>query len=101
MYGNVTPYIMFRRTQILLPPDLHRRASDIARERGSSLGEVVRESLAQYLTRQDRRDPRRDPVLDLLLRDPFDDPRPVRDLSLDVDYHLYGAPRRSRARRTR
>jgi hypothetical protein len=38
-------------------------------------------------------------VDDILFGEPFDDPEPDRRLSVDVDHHLYGAPRRSRRRR--
>ena len=36
---------------------------------------------------------------EVLLREPFDDPKPDPDLSANVDHYLYGAARRSRRRR--
>jgi hypothetical protein len=38
-----------RRTTIILPPKLKRDAARLARERGLSLGELIRDSLAQRL----------------------------------------------------
>ncbi len=85
------------RTQILLDQDLYRRAMRHARARQLSLGEVVREALAARLAAEEREG---DPVVARLTREPFDDPRPDRHLSRDVDHHLYGAPRRrSRSKR--
>ena len=86
------------RTQLLLPPDLHRRAAQAARARRVSLGSLVREALAEYLARAGSAQPAPDAIKEVLLAEPFDDPRPDRALSVDVDYHLYGAPRRSRRR---
>jgi hypothetical protein len=87
------------RTQLLLPPDLHRRAALAARARRVSLGGLVREALAEYLARSPRVQPAPDAITDVLLAEPFDDPTPDRALSVDVDHYLYGAPRRSRRRR--
>jgi hypothetical protein len=80
-----------RRTQILLGERLYERALRVARERNSSLGELVREALEQLLASEGEVDP----VVERLTRNPFDDPRPGRHLSVDVDRALYGAPRRS------
>jgi hypothetical protein len=90
----LTNYIMHR-TQILLEPELYRRAVRTARARKSSLGELVREALEAQLAREEGGDP----VVERLTRDPYDDPKPNPHLSVDVDHHLYGAPRRSRAKR--
>jgi len=87
------------RTQLLLPRDLHRRAADAARARRMSLGNLVREALKEYLARTGGVEPSADAVDDILFGEPFDDPEPDRRLSVDVDHHLYGAPRRSRRRR--
>ena len=91
---------MMRRTQILLPEDVHRRATEAARARGTSLGALVREALEERLARAGAS---ADPIEELLLADPFDaDPHPDPHLSVDVDHHLYGAPRRGkRSRRGR
>ena len=87
------------RTQLLLPPDLQRRAAQAARARGVSLGSLVREALAEYLARAGTAQPASDAIEAVLLAEPFDDPTPDRALSVDVDHYLYGAPRRSRPRR--
>jgi hypothetical protein len=82
------------RTQILLEPRLYREAMRLARARDASLGEIVREALeAKLVSEAD------DPVLERLTRDPYDDRKPDKHLSVDVDHYLYGAPRRSRAKR--
>jgi hypothetical protein len=88
-----------RRTQLLLPPDLHRRAADVARARRISLGNLVREALAEYLARTGGVQPSAEAVDDVLLAAPFDDPEPDPELSTSVDHYLYGAARRSRRRR--
>jgi hypothetical protein len=87
------------RTQLLLPPDLRRRAVQVARARRVSLGSLVREALAEYLARSGNTQPAPDAIRGVLLAAPFDDPRPDPGLSVDVDHYLYGAPRRSRRRR--
>jgi hypothetical protein len=90
-----------RRTQLLLPPDLHRRAAEAARARRLSLGGLVREALTEYLARTGTAQPTPGAVRDVLLGDAFDDPDPDPRLSVDVDFYLYGAPRRSRQGRRR
>lgn len=87
------------RTQLLLPAELHRRASQVARARRTSLGNLVREALAEYLARSGSVQPADEAIDDVLLGKPFDDPKPDPRLSTDVDHYLYGAPRRSRRRR--
>jgi hypothetical protein len=88
-----------RRTQLLLPSDLHDRAAAHARTRGLSLGGLVREALADYLGKAGTGAPGSDDVETVLLADPFDDPHPDPQLSLDADHHLYGARRRSSRKR--
>jgi len=56
-------------------------------------------SLREYLARSRRVQPSAEAIDEVLLRDPFDDPRPDPDLSVNVDHYLYGAARRSRRRR--
>ena len=87
------------RTQLLLPPELHRRAARAARARRISLGGLVREVLAEYLTRSGGAQPAPGAIREVLLAEAFDDPVPDPALSVDVDHYLYGAPRRSKRRR--
>ena len=86
------------RTQLLLPRDLHHRATEAARARRTSLGNLVREALSEYLARTGGVEPSAEAVEEILLGEPFDDPEPDPRLSTDVDHYLYGAPRRSRRR---
>jgi hypothetical protein len=87
------------RTQLLLPPDLHRHAAEAAKARRVSLGYLVREALQEYLARAGNVQPAPAAVDEILLAEPFDDPRPDPALSLNVDHYLYGAARRTRRRR--
>jgi hypothetical protein len=87
------------RTQLLLPPELHRRAAETARARGMSLGGLVREAVRDYLARSGGVEASPDAIDEVLLADPFVDPDPDPALSVDVDHYLYGAARRSRRRR--
>ena len=87
------------RTQLLLPPDLHRRAADAAKARRTSLGHLVREALQEYLARSGNVQPAPEAVDEVLLAEPFDDPEPDPGLSLNIDHYLYGAARRARRRR--
>ena len=78
------------RTTIMLPRNLKERAAREARERGVSLGELIRESLSAFL----RRDPEattEDPLIaDCAV---FDGPVPA-DTSEDHDDQLYGPAKR-------
>lgn len=87
-----------RRTQLLLPPDLHRRATEAARDRQLSLGGLVREALTEYLARTGTAQPAPGAVKGVLLGEAFDDPNPDPNLSVDVDFYLYSTPRRSQPR---
>jgi hypothetical protein len=64
-----------------------------------SLGRPVREPLGEYLPRTGGVRPAAEAVDEVLLAAPFDDPDSDRELSTNVDYYLYGAPRRPRPRR--
>ena len=64
-----------------------------------SLGNLVREALAEYLARAGSVRPSAEAIDEVLLAAPFDDPDPDPALSSDVDHYLYAAPRRSRRRR--
>jgi hypothetical protein len=70
----------------MLPDDLKTRASRIARESGMSLGEIIRESLENWL--QSRKKPN---AGDPLFRDVpvYEGPVPE-DYSIDHDKYLYG-----------
>ena len=92
-------FLHMHRTQLLLPPDLHRRAAQAARARRVSLGSLVREAVAEYLARSGSAQPEAGAIKDVLLAEPFDDPKPDPTLSVNVDHYLYGAPRRRRRRR--
>jgi hypothetical protein len=86
------------RTQILLEPQLYRRALEEARVRDLSLGEIVRTALRGYLDARVA-SAHGGAVEALLLENPFDgDDEPDPHLSEDVDHYLYGAPRKSASR---
>jgi hypothetical protein len=87
-----------RRTQLLLPPDLHRRATEAARARRLSLGSLIREALVEYLARTGTAQATPEAVREVLLSQAFQDPHPDLRLSADVDFYLHGAARRSRRR---
>jgi hypothetical protein len=87
------------RTQLLLPRDLHQRAAEAAKARHTSLGGLVREALADYLARSGTVRPSAQAVAEVLLAEPYMDPEPDAALSVDIDHHLYGSPRRSKQRR--
>ncbi len=89
------------RTQLLIPADLHRRAAATARARRLSLGSLVRDALTDYLARAGDARPTDDAIEDILLSPPYDEPGGDPMLSVDVDHHLYGAPRRSGSRARR
>lgn len=86
------------RTQLLLPADLHRRAAATARARRLSLGSLLRDALTDYLARAGDAHPTDEAIDDILLSAPYEEPAGDPMLSVDVDHHLYGAPRRSRRR---
>ncbi|MGH9365659.1 MAG: CopG family transcriptional regulator [Thermoanaerobaculia bacterium] len=73
-----------KRTTIMLPEDLRRRALFRAKQRGVSLGELIRDSLDAALP----------DVIDDMHRDPlfedvvFDGPAPA-DVSANHDKYLY------------
>ena len=87
------------RTQLLIPMDLHKRATEAAKARRMSLGNLVREALGEYLARAGDGQLASTAVDEVLLAEPFDDPDPDPELSTNVDHYLYGAPRRTRRRR--
>jgi hypothetical protein len=77
---------------------MHEQATGIARARGMSFGSLVREALQEYMTRSSMQ-PSADAIDAVLLAEPFHDPDPDPHLSVDHDYYLYGAPRKSQAPR--
>ena len=78
-------YMHMERTTIMLPGPLKHRATRLARKRGVSLGELIRESLREALARNPSSDE------DLLFADDASYPGPVpADLAADHDDYLYG-----------
>ena len=73
-----------KRTTIMLPEDLRRRAIFRARQRGVSLGELIRDSLDAVLPNVSY-DAGKDPLFEDVV---FDGPAP-RDLSTRHDKYLY------------
>lgn len=74
-----------KRTTIMLPEDLHRRAISRARQRGVSLGELIRNSLDAALPGVSYDDAGKDPLFEDVV---FDGPAPT-DLSTRHDKYLY------------
>jgi Arc/MetJ-type ribon-helix-helix transcriptional regulator len=74
------------RTTIMLPEQLKTRVIEHARKRGQSLGEVVRESLEEWLKTRSNK-PTRDPLFDDVPI--YDGPVPE-DYSINHDKYLYG-----------
>jgi len=77
------------RTTLLLPEDLHRRAAKVARQRGMTLGLLIRQCLAREIA-LDQQD---------LIADPFWSEPPTfrsgrKDLSTRHDDELYGPTRK-------
>jgi len=83
-YGGVMKSQAMKRTTIMLPEDLRRRARASAKQRGVSLGELIRDSLDASLP-QTSYDNARDPLFEDVI---FDGPAP-RDLSRSHDKYLY------------
>ncbi len=77
------------RTTIMLPPDLKARAERRARDRGISLGELIRQSLATALTAAGTPRLASDP---LFADDATWDGDTPPDLSAEHDRYLYGVP---------
>ena len=76
-----------QRTTIMLPLPLKLRAQQLARERGISLGDLVRQALGAMLDRAWESAPEADPLFaDQVL---WDGETPA-DLSQNVDSYLYG-----------
>ena len=73
-----------KRTTIMLPEDLRRRAMAGARRKGISLGELIRHSLETSLP-EGTYDSRPDPLFESVV---YDGPAP-RDVSRDHDRYLY------------
>jgi hypothetical protein len=73
-----------KRTTIMLPEDLRRRAQFRARQKGVSLGELIRGSLDAALPRVTY-DEKTDPLFEDVI---FDGPAP-KDLSSHHDKYLY------------
>lgn len=89
------------RTQLLLPPHLHREAAAAARARGLSLGGLVRDALTEYLARPGAGLPDDAALDEILLAPPADGTADDASVSVDHDHYLYGAPRKTRPARRR
>ena len=87
------------RTQLLLPPALHREAAAAAKARGTSLGGLVRDALTEYLARPGSGLPDDAAVDEILLAPPVGGTADDASVSVDHDHYLYGAPRKSRRSR--
>jgi hypothetical protein len=74
------------RTTVMLPEDLKLQAVQYAREYGLSLGEVMRDSLANWL-KERRKQPAKDPLFHNV--PVYDGPVPE-DYSINHDKYLYG-----------
>lgn len=83
-YGAILKGQAMKRTTVMLPEDLRRRARSRARQRGVSLGELIRDSLDASLPHASY-DSERDPLFEDVV---FDGPAP-RDLSRRHDKYLY------------
>ena len=81
-YGGVRKSEAMKRTTIMLPEALRRRAASRARQRGISLGELIRDSLDASLPGVSYE---QDPLFEDVI---FDGPAP-RDLSASRDKYLY------------
>jgi hypothetical protein len=74
------------RTTVMLPDDLKLQASRIARESGMSLGEIIRESLENWLKCR-----KKQPVGDPLFHEvPVYEGSVPEDYSINHDKYLYG-----------
>ena len=81
-YGCMRKPGAMKRTTIMLPEALRRRAASRARQRGISLGELIRDSLDAALPGASYE---QDPLFEDAI---FDGPAP-RDLSASHDKYLY------------
>jgi hypothetical protein len=77
--------LAMKRTTIMLPEELRRRAISRAKQKGVSLGELIRDSLDSALPHVSY-DIGKDPLFEDVV---FDGPAP-RDLSRRHDDYLYG-----------
>jgi hypothetical protein len=83
-YGVAMKASAMKRTTIMLPEDLRRRALFRAKQTGVSLGELIRDSLDAALPNVTY-DAERDPLFEDVI---FDGPAPA-DLSANHDKYLY------------
>jgi len=83
-YGIAMRVSAMKRTTIMLPEDLRRRALFRAKQTGVSLGELIRDSLDAALPKVTH-DAERDPLFEDVI---FDGPAPA-DLSANHDQYLY------------
>lgn len=78
------------RTQIYIPETLHERAKNMARSKKQSLANVYRDFIANGL--QDAEKKRSGNSLDSLIK--LNLKGGPKDLSTNIDYYLYGAPKK-------
>jgi hypothetical protein len=83
-YGAIMKASAMKRTTIMLPDDLRRRALLRAKQRGVSLGELIRDSLDAALPTVIN-EAQRDPLFEDVI---FDGPAPA-DISANHDKYLY------------
>lgn len=81
-YGGVMKIAAMKRTTVMLPEALRRRAAARARQRGISLGELIRISLDEALPGSPYE---QDPLFEDVI---FDGPAP-RDLAAKHDKYIY------------
>lgn len=94
----MTERVDLHRKQIYLTGELNRRLRESARRTGETESAVVREALADYLAREERRHtkPEENPVLQMAGM--FDGDAGCRDVSGDVDAYLNEAAKAHAAR---
>lgn len=77
---------MFKRTQLYFPEELLQRIKEEAEKEGTSMAEIVRFAVMDYLERKKGKDWDKDPVWDLIGKVNSS----KGDLSLRHDHYLYG-----------
>ena len=81
------------RTQISLPPVMHRKLNRLAQERGQSMAEIVRSAVEKELEASEQVDHSGKTAIRNLLN--IRAKGGPKDLSYNLDHYLYGAPKRT------